>query len=159
MIELHNILCPTDFSEPSRAATDYALEFARTFQARLHLLYVIEDPLLYSPMFGGYVPKSDDFEAYAQTGLESWVLPEDAVGVDVERRWVHGRAFSRILQDAAEHGIDLIVMGTHGRGFLPHLLLGSVAERVVRHAPCPVLTVRPGGFGYEPLKPAAEGEA
>jgi nucleotide-binding universal stress UspA family protein len=158
MIDLQNILCPTDFSEPSRTATNYALEFARTFAARLHLLYVIEDPLLYSPMFGGYAPAADDLEAYAKSALENWILPDDATGVDVDYRFVHGRAFTGILQEAAEHDIDLIVMGTHGRGFLPHLLLGSVAERVVRHSPCPVLTVRPGGFGYEPVRPAAEGE-
>jgi len=159
MIDLHDILCPTDFSEPSRVATAYALEFARTFDARLHLLYVIEDPLLYSPMFGGYAPKAEDLEAYAKTALENWILSEDAVGVEIDFRFVHGRAYTGILHQAAENGVDLIVMGTHGRGFLPHLLLGSVAERVVRHAPCPVLTVRPGGFGYEPLQPAAEGEA
>jgi len=145
MIEIHNILCPTDFSEPARLATDYALEFARSFKARLHLLYVIEDPILYSPAVGGYAPKMEDIEAYAQTGLDSWIFPEDAGSVEVVRRWVHGRPFVRILRDAEENDIDLIVMGTHGRGFLPHLLLGSVAERVVRRAPCPVLTVRPTG--------------
>lgn len=150
MINLKNILCPTDFSESSRPATDYALEFARTFGATLHQLYVIEDPILYSPAFGGYAPKPEELEAFAQTGLENWILPDDIGNVEIACRWVHGRAFSQILRDAQDHNIDLIVMGTHGRGFLPHLLLGSVAERVVRRAPCPVLTVRPKEYAYQP---------
>lgn len=145
MIDIRNILCPTDFSEPSRTATNYALEFARGFQARLHLLFVIEDPILYVPALGGYVPKTADVEEYAQTALDNWIFPEDAGNVEVVCRWLHGRPFFQILHDAEQNDIDLIVMGTHGRGFLPHLLIGSVAERVVRRAPCPVLTVRPTG--------------
>lgn len=142
MIEIHNILCPTDFSEPSRTATNYALEFARGFGAQLHLLHVIEDPVLFIPALGGYVPDSREIEAFAETGLENWIFTEDAGNVEITKRWVHGRPFAEILRDAEERDVDLIVMGTHGRGFLPHLLMGSVAERVVRHAPCPVLTVR-----------------
>lgn len=156
MIDLKTILCPTDFSEASRPATDYALEFAKAFGAELHLLYVIEDPILYSPSFGGYAPKPGELESFAQTGLENWILPDDLGDVTVAYRWVHGRAFAQILRDAAQHDIDLIVMGTHGRGFLPHLLMGSVAERVVRSAPCPVLTVRTTDFAYEALS-AEEG--
>lgn len=155
MIDIRTILCPTDFSEPSRVATNYALEFARGFGARLHLLYVIEDPVLYSPAFGGYAPKSQDIEEYAQTGLDNWIFPEDAGSVEIVRRWVHGRPFVEILNDARQNDIDLIVMGTHGRGFLPHLLLGSTAERVVRRAPCPVLTVRSTGKSEAEL--SAEG--
>ncbi len=155
MIDIRNILCPTDFSEPSRTATNYALEFARGFQARLHLLHVVEDPMMYSPMLGGYVPKTEDIEEFAETALENWIFPEDAGNIEIVKRWVHGRAFVEILRDAEENGIDLIVMGTHGRGFLPHLLLGSVAERVVRRAPCPVLTVRTSGEAVEAT--AAEG--
>ncbi|MFQ5733278.1 MAG: universal stress protein [Planctomycetaceae bacterium] len=158
MITLKTILCPTDFSEPSLAATRYALEFARTFDAALHLLYVIEDPMLFSPAFGGYAPNPDEFEAYAKTGLENWISPEDAGAVPIVRRWVHGRPFLGILRDAERHDVDLIVMGTHGRGFLPHILLGSVAERVVREASCPVLTVRTEGFQYEAIDTGAGGE-
>jgi len=142
MIQVDTILCPTDFSEPSRAATEYALELARRFDARLQLLFVVENPVLYSPALGGYVPKAEDLERFAQTALDNWVLPDDAAGIEIERRWVHGHPYAQIVGEAREHDVDLIVMGTHGRGFLPHLLLGSVAERVVRYAPCPVLTVR-----------------
>lgn len=143
MIDFRNILCPTDLSEPARLATDYALEFAKQFGARLHLLHVIEDPVLYSPAFGGYVPKPEEFEEFAKTALDNWVLPQDAGSVEIVRRYTHGRAHQEILRDSKENEIDLVVMGTHGRGFIPHLLMGSVAERVVRESNCPVLTVRP----------------
>lgn len=156
MIALENILCPIDFSDPSLTATQYALEFAKTFGARLHLLHVIEDPILYSPAFGGYAPNPEDTEAWANTALENWIAPEDAGDVEIERRWLHGSPFVGIIQEAKKRNADLIVIGTHGRGFLAHILLGSVAERVVREAPCPVLTVRPEDFRYEPIAASPE---
>jgi nucleotide-binding universal stress UspA family protein len=149
MIEIKNILMPTDFSEPSLTATQYALEFARRFEATLHLLHVIEDPVVYLPMFDSIpIPPQEDFEKFAEERLESWVLPEDREGVDIEYRWVHGSPFVEIIRDAREHDIDLIIVGTHGRGFAQHLLLGNVAERVTRKAPCPVLSVRPEGHQF-----------
>lgn len=151
MIQLKNILLPVDLSEPSLHATRYALELAKNFGATLHLLHVIEDPVLYSPAIGGYAPKPEDLEVYTQTQLDNWIQPEDAGELVIERRWMHGQAFLGILRDAQQHDIDLIVMGTHGRGFTAHLLLGSVAEKVVRKAPCPVLTVRPSEFLYAPF--------
>jgi nucleotide-binding universal stress UspA family protein len=154
MIQLKNILMPTDFSEPSLAATAYAVELAVQFGAKLHLLNVIEDPVVYLPMFESYpLPAREEFEQYSQTRLENWLLPEDAERCNVEYRWVHGTPFISILQDAKEHEIDLIVLGTHGRGVAAHLLLGSVAEKVVRKASCPVLTVRPSGHQF--IHPAA----
>ncbi len=148
MITLKNILVPTDFSEPSLHATRYALELARKFDATVHLLNVIEDPVFYSPTFGGYAPDKSELEAYAKTGLDNWIPEDEAEGLTIERRFVHGRAFLSILRDARSHEIDLIVIGTHGRGFTAHLLLGSVAEKVVRKAPCPVLTIRPEGYQF-----------
>ena len=133
MITLERILCPTDFSEPSRFAARCALELAKTFEAELHLLHVIEDPVLYSPAFGGYAPNPEEFEAWATTALDNWIAPEEAGDVSIVRRWTHGRPFLGILEDAKQHGIDLIVVGTHGRGFLSHILLGSVAEAIVRN--------------------------
>ena len=157
MIDVKNILLPTDFSEPALAATKYALEFARRFGATLHLLHVIEDPVLYLPMFESYpLPSREDFEEYARTRLENWILPEDAEGVEMQLSWVHGRPFIEILQAAKIRKADLIVLGTHGRGMAAHLLVGSVAEKVVRKAPCPVLSVRPEA--HEFVDPAA-GEA
>lgn len=144
MLELRNILLPTDFSEPSLVATRYALEFARRFGAKLHLLHVIEDPVVYLPMFESYpLPSREEFEQFAQTRLDNWILPDDAQGIEIARQWVHGAPFVEILRAIEREQIDLVVLGTHGRGFAAHLLMGSVAEKIVRKARCPVLTVRP----------------
>lgn len=144
MIRIENILLPTDFSEPSLTATRYALELTRRFEATLHLLHVIEDPVIYMPMFDSApLPSKEEFDEYARTRLEDWILPEDAAGLQIELSWVHGSPFVEAVRYAKEHEIDLIVVGTHGRGAAAHLLLGSEAEKIVRKAPCPVLTVRP----------------
>lgn len=149
MIEFKTILLPTDFSEPSLDATRYAIELARRFGATLHLLNVIEDPVFYLPIFDSSpLPSREEFEQFAQTRLDNWILPEDAAGLSIERRWAHGKPFVEIVRHAREHAVDLIVVGTHGRGPAAHMLLGSVAEKVVRKAPCPVLTVRPGDHEF-----------
>lgn len=156
MINLKNILLPTDFSEPGLVATHYAVDFARKFDSTLHLFHAIE-PIIYSPAFGGYVPEPADLETFVQTELDNWITDEGAADLEIKRRWAHGPPFVSILRYAREHDIDLIVMGTHGRGFTAHLLLGSVAEKVVRKSPCPVLTVRPEGYRYVPLDQDAGG--
>lgn len=144
MLELKNILLPTDFSEPSLTATRYALELARRFSSTLHMLHVIESPGIYVPIFESYpLPSNEEFEKYAQERLENWILPEDAEGLEIRRRWVHGVPFAEIVREAKELPADLIVMGTHGRNAVAQMLLGSVAEKVVRKAPCAVLTIRP----------------
>lgn len=146
MIALRNLLLPVDFSEPSLKATEYAVSFAHRFGAALHVLHVIEDPVVYLPMFESYpLPTREQFETYAQTRLENWVLPEDAEGIKLETAWRHGKPHIEVIDYASDNSIDLIVIGTHGRGLAAHLLLGSVAEKVVRKAPCPVLTVHPSG--------------
>lgn len=149
MFAIQNILLPTDFSETALQATRYALEMARRFDARLHLLHVIEDPVVYLPMFESYpLPSRQEFETFAKERLESWIVPEDRGSVELEYRWVHGTPFVEIVRDARAHDIDLIVMGTHGRGMVKQLLMGSVAEKVIQKAPCPVLTVRPEGHQF-----------
>jgi nucleotide-binding universal stress UspA family protein len=149
MINLKRILLPTDFSEPSLKATHYAIEFASRFGAELHLLNVIEDPVVYLPMFESYpLPSKEEFEQYARTRLENWILPGDVEKCNPQQHWVHGKPFVEILRFAKENDIDSIVIGTHGRGIAAHLLLGSVAEKVVRKASCPVLAVRPGDHNF-----------
>ncbi len=149
MIELKDILVPTDFSESSLTATKYALELAKRFEAKLHLLHVIEDPVVYLPMFESFpMPARSEFEEYAQTRLENWILPDDLGDCELQFRWVHGTPFVEILRDAKQNDIDLIVLGTHGHGLAAQLLLGNVAEKVVRKASCPVLTVRPAGHQF-----------
>ncbi|HUG92514.1 MAG TPA: universal stress protein [Planctomycetaceae bacterium] len=145
-IRLQKILLATDFSEPSLGAARYAIELGRRFGAEVHVLYVIEDPVVYLPPFENQgIPTKDELEAFARTALDAWELPDGAAECVVERRFRHGTPPVQIINDAKEQAVDLIVIGTHGRGALAHLLMGSVAERVVRGAPCPVLTVRSKG--------------
>lgn len=142
-MKINHILVPTDFSGPAREATDYALELARAFGASITLFHVIEDPVVYVPALGGYTPQPKDFEEFSDAALAEWVVAEDAPELTIHREWKHGHPVSSILDYATEHSCDMIVMGTQGRGALSHLLIGSVAERIVRKAKCPVLTVHP----------------
>jgi nucleotide-binding universal stress UspA family protein len=135
-----------DFSAPSDAALEYARTVARRFGASLHLLNVPEDPYraLYSAEV--FVPEveglRDDILADAIGRLKDRLQASDnrELGATVDA--MIGTPAWSIVEYAGSHDIDLIVMGTHGRGGMSHLLMGSVAERVVRTAPCPVLTVR-----------------
>ncbi|MFN7803393.1 MAG: universal stress protein [Planctomycetaceae bacterium] len=151
MIRLKQILVPIDFSEPSERATEYGLSLARQFNATLHLLHVIEDPVVYLPMYESYpVPTRQQFETYAQERLDNWIPESVTRGVKVETAWRHGRPDVEIVDYASDSAVDLIVIGTHGRGMAAHLLLGSIAEKVVRKAACPVLTVHAAGHQFAP---------
>jgi len=146
MIELRNLLLAVDFSDSCLKATEYAVALANRFGASLHLLHVIEDPVVYLPMFESYpLPSREQFETYAQDRLENWITGPDAEGLKLELHLRHGAPHVEIIDYAEDSQIDLIIMGTHGRGVAAHLLLGSVAEKVVRKAPCPALTVHATG--------------
>jgi nucleotide-binding universal stress UspA family protein len=144
MISLKQIVVPTDFSDCSDRALAYGRELAKTFGATLHLLHVVHDP--YSQPWSAEAfptPLGDLLEQWqeqARARLAS-LVPEPERG-KVRLAVLVGSPFFEIVQYAKEQQIDLIVIGTHGRGPIGHMLLGSVAERVVRKAPCPVLTVR-----------------
>ena len=140
------ILVATDFSAASDAALAFARTLASRFGASLHLLHILEDPYV----TGAFAP-----EVYAPppAGLrESWlrsaeatmamlVTEADTAAFNITTDVVFGPIAHTIVERASQIGADLIVMGTHGRGGVAHLLMGSVAERVVRTAGCPVLTV------------------
>ena len=140
------ILVPTDFSTTSDAALDFAKTVARSFGASLHLLHVFEDPLVTAGIAEAYSPLPADLRASlvqdANKHLAQRVSDEERVRFRATTEVVSGFSAMGIVEYAQDHQIDLIVMGTHGRTGLPHLFVGSVAERVVRLAPCPVLTVR-----------------
>jgi nucleotide-binding universal stress UspA family protein len=140
------ILVPTDFSEPSDAALAYAKELADAFDASIHLLTVVEDPLSQPWALESYGPSLadvlEDFKTNARKSLEQALPDADRTKYKAELALAVGSPFHQILNYAKNHPVDLIVMGTHGRGAFAHAILGSVAERVVRFAPCPVLTVR-----------------
>jgi universal stress protein A len=145
-MEIRQILAPTDFSEFSRQAIDYAFELAQTFGAKLLLLHVIELPAY---PIEGFVPPSigttlsEDLERQASLDLAQVLPKAQDTKVEVIRLVVVGTPYRKIVEVAEEEKLDLIVMATHGRTGLSHLVMGSVAERVVRMAPCPVLTIRP----------------
>src|SRR5579862_8449988 len=138
MILLKHVLVATDFGEASDAALEYGRALAHTFGASLHLLHVMENPFL-RPAAGD----PGRLEAVAQNHLVERVTDSDRTALHVTAALkMSDRPAEEIVEYAKMHRIDLIVMGTHGRGVMARLLVGSVAEMVVRTAPCPVLTVR-----------------
>jgi nucleotide-binding universal stress UspA family protein len=145
MIRLTKVLVPTDFSEASAKAVTYGEELARRFGASLHVLHAVEPPLAQGWDVYGFpalLPeRRAQVMAEVQRRLEEAVPPLARDRQPTELVTCVGTPHSEIVRFAKERGIDLIVMGTHGRGGVAHLLMGSVAERVVRTAPCPVLTV------------------
>lgn len=151
MTPVHKILVPIDFSEQSRKALEYAAELSRISGATLDILHVWE-PVLFEP--SGLVPLdvkatiSDVNQANAEKTLASFRQSAVDRGIAIgSARTVQGQPSFTIVDEAKAGGYDLIVIGTHGRTGLPRALIGSVAERVVRHAHCPVLTVRTPGAG------------
>lgn len=147
MAAIKRILCPTDLSHDSRPALAMACEWAKRFGAELHLLHVVaglSNPYPYlGPPFNEAMSWETMIRQRANTALDTWPLPDGFATLNVVRALRSGSPIAHILQYAQETGIDLIVMGTHGRSGFSHFLLGSVAENVVRRAPCSVLTVRP----------------
>lgn len=142
MISLKRILVPTDFSDTSAKAISYGVELCHKFGAELHLLHAFEEtPILYVEGAAAPVQSGDDVKAAATKALND-MKPENADSLDVMRSVTDGKPFVEIVRYAKGHNIDLIVIGTHGRGTVSHLLIGSVAENVVRKAQCPVLVVR-----------------
>lgn len=150
MIELGQILIPTDFSDSSRQAAEYGCELAKRFGAQIHLLHVIEPLVAAMPSAGAPLPESllTDAERTAEKQLQEWHATEFEQASQVTRAAIRGTPFVEIVRYSKDHEIDLIVIGTHGRSGLMHALIGSVAERVVRKAPCPVLSVRPQGHQF-----------
>lgn len=152
MIVLKHVLLPVDFSDNSVRATEYALLFCQRYRATLHLLHVIEDPTVYLPVLESYsLPSHGQLETYAQDRLENWLPAEQVEGLAIEYQWMHGNPAAKIVEYARDCRLDLIVMGAHGRGGATHLLMGNTAEKVVRRAPCPVLTVNPQTAFEEPV--------
>jgi universal stress protein A len=144
-VRIKSILVPTDFSVESEKALAYALPFARQFGAKLTLLHVVEP--IATPDFAKTFPlvsENDQVKANCKRHLER-ILKDLEIGPEfVEKVLVRfGRAFNEIAEAARTLKVDLIIISTHGYTGLKHALLGSTTERVVRHAPCPVLVVRP----------------
>lgn len=141
MISLKRILVPHDFSETSDTAVRYGIELARKFGARLYVVHVGER--MRSEMATEFPLGLDEaVETAVRERLLKIVTPQERQELNPVFVVLPGSPSTEIVQYAKDEDIDLIVMGTHGRGVVAHALLGSVAEKVIRLAPCPVLTAR-----------------
>src|SRR6266545_6913689 len=140
----HHILVPIDFSESAEQALDYAIRLARTLNARLTVLHVIQPVPMAGVDMGVALPETylQELEAAVQGSMEDALAHVTAAGLTGERVVLYGVPFQEIVETAKARQVDLIVMGTHGRTGLMHVLLGSVAEKVVSLAHCSVLVVR-----------------
>jgi nucleotide-binding universal stress UspA family protein len=146
MLTLKTVLVPTDFSEASESALRYGKAMAEAFGASLHVVHVMEDLLAHAWAAEVYVSSMpqlrDEIEKESRQRLGALLTDDERKKLRAEAALLAGNPFLEIIRYAKTHGVDLIVMGTHGRGPIAHMLLGSVAEKVVRKSPCPVLTVR-----------------
>jgi universal stress protein A len=165
MLKMQRILAATDFSEYSDEARDYARYLCRKFHAELHLLHVVHDFRLEVPEYIQRIAGFEDDADRQRVALEQEATMQLQMECLPQWRKVHpillvtrfGKPWLEIIRYAAEQGCDLIVMGTHGRSGLQHTLIGSVAEKVARKAPCPVLTIRPRAWAKDYARVPAGG--
>ena len=155
-----NILVPVDFSPHAEYAFTYATRLAERFGAKLALLYVVDDSFVTggwsSEIYVSNVPElMENLIADADRRLATLKASAAALGLTAETAVIRGRPSHAIVEHAKNGGFDLIVMGRHGRTGVSHDVMGSVGERVLRKAPCPVLTVR----GTEAVEASAKPEA
>lgn len=140
--DIRRILVPLDFSPNSTWALDYAHFLARRFHAALHLLHVCELPSMMTTSMDARAAAYWSQQSLGEEAEHEFSKIVDGLDVQVTTEVRFGNPAKAIVDDAAAWQADLIVMGTHGHGVATHLLMGNVAERVVRLAPCPVLTIR-----------------
>jgi len=151
-MQIKTILFPTDFSNGARAAMDHAISLAKDYQAKLILLYVIQDISIaewYIPSSLSVADLVEDMQKSAWQEMDKWTAEVSKQVKDVEKMVVRGVPFVEIIRTAKERNADMIVIGTHGRTGIDHMLFGSTAEKVVRKASCPVLTVRTAGKEFK----------
>jgi len=153
MINFRKILHPTDFSDNSKEAWRYALGMAEKFGAEIILAHVVER-FEYAPpeYYMSATELSSEIEHRIQESQKYLdKMAAEAKGAKIQVMVVEGKPFVEIIRLAKEQGADLIVLGTHGRSGLAHILIGSTAEKVVRKATCPVLTIRAIGHEFEAI--------
>jgi nucleotide-binding universal stress UspA family protein len=146
-----HFLVPTDFSASAEQALDYAIRLARTLNARLTVLHVVQPFPMTGVDMGVALPETSlrALEEEVQHSMAAALARVTAAGLTGDRVVLYGVPFQEVVETAKARQVDLIVMGTHGRTGLLHVLLGSVAERVVRLAPCSVLVARPSAPASE----------
>ena len=148
MIKIKEILAPTDFSERSQHALKYAAELARRFDAKLHLLNVIEHPVTVASEMVFEPQRVEDERTANAKALQDLSTNVVFQGIATSSEALIGVTDLEILRVAKARDVDLLVIATHGRTGLAHLFMGSVAERLIQRAKCPVLTVRPEGHQF-----------
>ncbi|MEO8400112.1 MAG: universal stress protein [Ignavibacteriaceae bacterium] len=150
--DIKKVLVPIDFSDYSKGALKYAIDFVKAFNAELILIYVVE-PVIYPPDFSmGQIamPAVDvEMDKRADEELDSLTKKEIPDDTKVKKIVKTGKPFVEIIETASEENVDLIIIATHGHTGVEHILFGSTAEKVVRKAPCPVLTLRSPIKGFE----------
>ena len=154
-MEIKNILLPTDFSKHAKVALPFAIDLAKKYGAKLHLIHVFDenafDPAFFSVSETTAVNYFTRIENGFEAEVEKFFGDLDCHGINIIPILANGNAFVKIIEYAKENAIDLIVMGTHGRSGLSSILMGSVTEKVVHKAHCPVLTVRHPDYEFEAI--------
>jgi nucleotide-binding universal stress UspA family protein len=150
--KINKVLVPIDFSDYSKSSLKYAVNFAQHFNASLILVYVVE-PVIYPPDFsmGQIAIPTPGLEMDKRASEELDKLAEQDIpsGLKVKKIIKTGKPFVEIIETAAEEDVDIIIIATHGHTGVEHILFGSTAEKVVRKAPCPVLTLREPAKGFK----------
>jgi nucleotide-binding universal stress UspA family protein len=145
-IEIKSILLPTDFSDYSKYALDYAVSFATQYKAKLYVLHVLLSPHALAGFeaapFVSFERLYTEMKKSADEAMNRFISDDVRKEVPVETAIVQGAPFIEIIKFARAKDVDLIVIATHGRTGLSHVLFGSVAEKVIRKSPCPVLSIR-----------------
>ena len=151
---IKKVLVPIDFSDYSKSALKYAVNFAKSFNAEIILIYVVE-PVIYPPDFSmGQIAMpsiNTEWDDRAKDELQKLAKYEITGVTSVKTIIKTGKPFVEIIETAKEENVDLIIIASHGHSGVEHILFGSTAEKVVRKAPCPVLTLREPlkGFNYK----------
>jgi nucleotide-binding universal stress UspA family protein len=145
-MQFNKILCPVDLTEESKSAIALALDLARTRDGTLYLVHVVDDAFPYPDIFAVTRPGEDFYRTIrkeAEAQMRSMAEDQDLGGVLVETAVLQGRPASEVVAFAADKEVDVIVLSTLARRGLDRMLLGSQAERILRNAPCPVLSFKP----------------
>ncbi|MCH7974208.1 MAG: universal stress protein [Bacteroidetes bacterium] len=151
--DIKKVLVPIDFSDYSKDALNYSINFNKCFNAELILIYVIE-PVIYPTDFSATqisIPPTDvEITKNAEASLKQLINKEIPLDIKINAIIKIGKPFVEIVETATEENIDLIIISSHGHSGIEKILFGSTAEKVVRKAPCPVLTLRTPlkGFNY-----------
>ena len=143
-IQVRTLLVPLDFSDQAAAILEWATHLAQEHGSRILLLHAYHLPVEFQQLEGAYLPPDfwTNVKAEAEQSLQRYAEQLGGQGLQVETLVREGYPASVIVEAAENEGVDMIVIGTHGHSGLKHMLLGSIAERVVQKAPCPVLTVK-----------------